>query len=185
LLAHCSLTQSKSREPQISRGRRRPGSSEASVFEEPQASILTNGTGPHSRHHGDMTEKPTFPWQKKNHSTNSSSSRQTALTEQNLPSTHDQSFPADQTSVLSSFQEQLTQQQKLLQEQLTNFTMESNREMAAVRASTSSELELVRNKLAAAETQVKELDASVEAKSTELSNKQVQYDTTIIIWTFH
>ena len=135
----------------------------------------------------DKLEHPVFPWQKpgggsslsrssgKRHSSSSvdtnSTETPTAQRVQNSMNTNELSL--NQNTVLSSFQEQLLQQQRLVQEQMASFQAQSNSAIATAKASSAAEIERLRGELESATGGVRELEELVEKNNVEISDKQV------------
>lgn len=81
----------------------------------------------------------------------------------------------DQNSKLVSFQEQLLQQQKLMQEQLVSFQAQNSGTIAAVKVNSNAEIDKLQSGLKVAQEKVKELEREVEKNAVELSDKQVRF----------
>ena len=152
-----------------------------------------------SLNESEQLEHPIFPWQKRKPSTggmsiNEAQSRQqttalTATSKNKPPITTPQQIPPlgdhmslslgdlsfDQNSKLVSFQEQLLQQQKLMQEQLVSFQAQNSGAIAAAKVSSSVEIDRLQGEVKIAHEKVKELEGDVEKKAVELSDKQVRF----------
>ena len=127
-------------------------------------------------------EHPVFPWQKPGGSSSlsrplrkreSTLAESTEVQHQIAPRVHPTGDPSPNQNAISSFQEQLLQQQRLLQEQLAAFQAQSSSTIATVKTSCAAELEKMRGEVESAMGRVKELEEIVERKNMEISDKQV------------
>ncbi len=135
--------------------------------------LFNNPSSNRHTHDTDKLEHPVFPWQQGGSSTASRKDR-TPLTTHTVSQQPAPSKPADnvgpnQSAMLATFQEQLLEQQKRLQEQLTSFQSEST----AKAKLNQTEVESLHTQLKTAEEKVKEVETRLEKRNSELVEVQV------------
>ncbi len=140
----------------------------------------------------DKLEHPVFPWQRGGRTSSLVSAGRQSKQEHTSTDTDTHKQPqsnkptttenAKQNAMLTSFQEQLLEQQKRLQEQLVSFQSESASASAAAKASSRAEVETLQTQLKNAEEKVKELETALVKNNTELCDKQVNGIKTAIMF---
>ncbi len=199
LYSHCSLFPDESKQPLSSSGRRRPASSSTLFDDQLPSAEVEPGDVASTSSRDSTTAKlttqdteelkhPVFPWQRGGRSSSMetpASRRQNALhTTTGIEQPQSKTFQAaalpdsygpslNQTSNLASFQEQLLQQQKQFQGQLTSFQTESNSAVSTARSNSTAEIERLQGEVRIAVERVKELEGALERKDGELSDKHV------------
>ena len=157
-----------------------------SLFEESQEQpegdqdeLLSIGNQTQTQESISKLERPTFPWQKgrqsRSHSAGAIGPKDTT---DSMSSTTNKSLETpqqpllDQSSLMASFQGQLLQQQKQMQEQLK--TLQSHQTPVSLKGK-SGEEEKLRGELKDAQKRTQEIEKLVEEQKSQLSAKQVGF----------
>lgn len=173
---YCSLLGIDERETKSSGG----GSSKRrSLFDDQSSNTASDNANT------DTLEHPVFPWQNNGrssslptpgrrqsplHSIDTGAQQQPIVSKPQAPRTDNDK--SNQSAMLASFQEQLLEQQKRLQDQLTSFQSESV-SIAAKASSSQAEVVTLQTQLKKAEEKVKELETTLDSTKTQLLETQV------------